>query len=460
MCSHIRVLIVEDTEDDALLLLRELRRGGYEPEYEVVETAEDMSAALDKRDWDIIISDYVMPQFSGLSAIRLLAEKKLDLPLIIVSGNIGEETAVAAMKAGAHDYILKGNYARLVPAIKRELEEAENRRKRRGAEEALRISEERFRRRYEAISAGVIVVDTDCIIRHPNRAACEILDFPQEKIIGTSILSSTWELRTEDNQIFPPEDNPGYITIHTGNPVKNVIMGIKVKDDVVNRWILVNSEPIFDQSSGKLSEILVSFVDITALKQAEEEIRERRLREQQIHLDAERAKREFYKGTVFSVTDGKLNLVTYEEIEDLLDEDAENIILACADDLVYLRKKIAELCKQVGLNDDQEYMLITALNEAAANAVKHANGGLARIGISNSKVQVCVQDHGNGMDAIILPKATLMRRFSTKPSMGLGYSLILASVDTVYLATEDEGTWILMEKSVNALCRISVWKLW
>src|ERR687889_1900017 len=117
MVRTLRVLLVEDSEDDALLLLRELKRSGYEPDYERVDTAPGMEAALDARDWELVISDHSMPTFSSSSALQLLQRKGLDLPFIIVSGNIGEEVAVAAMRAGAHDYIMKGNLARLGAAI-------------------------------------------------------------------------------------------------------------------------------------------------------------------------------------------------------------------------------------------------------------------------------------------------------------------------------------------------------
>ncbi len=138
MAIPLRVLAVEDSRDDVLLIMSELRRGGYEPSVERVDTAGAMKAALDGGTWDVIISDYVMPQFGGIEALRLLRESGIDLPFIIVSGKIGEDIAVGAMKAGAHDYIIKGNLARLVPAIERELRDAETRRERRKADEALK----------------------------------------------------------------------------------------------------------------------------------------------------------------------------------------------------------------------------------------------------------------------------------------------------------------------------------
>jgi CheY-like chemotaxis protein len=153
--SQLRILIVEDSEDDLLLLLRELRRGDYTLDYVRVETAAQMQAALDRQTWDLVIADYTLPQFSAPAALALLQQQHRDLPFIIVSGTIGEDAAVAAMRAGAHDYLLKNNLVRLVPAVARELREAQERQKRLDAEQALRESEERFRQLAENITESV-----------------------------------------------------------------------------------------------------------------------------------------------------------------------------------------------------------------------------------------------------------------------------------------------------------------
>jgi len=134
----LRLLHVEDSADDGELVAAELERAGYQLVYERVETRLAMMNALAQQPWDVVIADFDLPHFSGLAALTLLQVAGLDLPFLIVSGAIGEETAVAAMKAGAHDYIMKGNLARLVPAIERELREADVRRQQRQAEEALR----------------------------------------------------------------------------------------------------------------------------------------------------------------------------------------------------------------------------------------------------------------------------------------------------------------------------------
>ena len=141
MNTPLRVLLVEDSESDAGLIIRRLQGAGYDLAYERVETPGAMRTALAQPDWDIVLADYKMPQFSASAALEILKASGRDLPFIIVSGTIGEEKAVAMMKAGAHDYVMKHNLARLVPAVARELGEAEGRRERRLAEAALLKSE-------------------------------------------------------------------------------------------------------------------------------------------------------------------------------------------------------------------------------------------------------------------------------------------------------------------------------
>ncbi len=135
--NRLRLLLVEDSADDADLLLAELRRGGFSPVAMRIETPEEMRAALQSGTWDMIVADYSMPRFSATAALRVLRSTGIDVPFIIVSGTIGEATAVAAMKAGAHDYIVKNDLARLIPAVQRELREAVVRRERNAAEAQL-----------------------------------------------------------------------------------------------------------------------------------------------------------------------------------------------------------------------------------------------------------------------------------------------------------------------------------
>jgi|GEM_PF-3765509 len=578
METELRVLVVEDSEDDALLLLRELRKGEYLPIYERVDSADAMQTALLKNNWEIVISDYVMPKFSGLSALRLLREFNSDLPFIVVSGNIGEDIAVEAMRAGAQDYIIKGNYKRLVPAVKRELQEARQRNEKRQIEQALSISEERFRKRYEAIAAGVIVSNPTGIITNVNKAACDFLGMSADKMIGAPAINNIWQATREDLTPFPEDEYPTSMTLRSGLSVHGIIMGILDRNNILKYWVQVDSESICDPQTGELKEVLTSFVDVSGRKKAEEELlkrnellqlvmdnipqcifwkgldykylggnrnflkqasvgdvaeiiargsedllwhrvdarnitsieqkaiindrpelhvtqdlgkrageniwadvsavpmhdgdghvvgvlglfediterrkseeelRESREQERRIHSEAEEAKKEFYRKTISSVTDGRLNLVSYDEIEDIIFPGGTSFDLDKSIELTELRRCVSQHCIAIGLSEDQCYSVVVAAGEAAANAVKHAKGGTAIVSDLNGIIQILVKDSGQGMDALVLPRATLQKMFSTTMSMGLGYSLILTNVDRVYLATDTDGTWILMEKAAG-----------
>lgn len=135
----LRVIVVEDNEDDALLLALELRRGGWSPELLRVQTPEALRGALTSGPWDLVISDYAMPRFNGLEALRIVNQIGAgEIPFLLVSGTIGEESAVEALKAGAGDFVMKQNLTRLVPAVEREMRDAQVRRERRESTEALR----------------------------------------------------------------------------------------------------------------------------------------------------------------------------------------------------------------------------------------------------------------------------------------------------------------------------------
>jgi PAS domain S-box-containing protein len=173
----LRVLLIEDSEDDAALVLRELRRGGYEPICQQVQTAVDLGAALDQQEWDVVISDFAMPQFSGMAALAIVRERQPDLPFILVSGNIGEEMAVSAMKAGANDYLMKNALARLAPAVRKE------------------IAETKARRSAEAHKTAILETALDCIITMDhegkitqfNPAAEQVFRYKRQEVIGREL---------------------------------------------------------------------------------------------------------------------------------------------------------------------------------------------------------------------------------------------------------------------------------
>jgi len=168
MKAPLEVLIIEDSEADALLLSRQLRSGGYDPVITRVESAVELAEALPKNAFDVVICDYRLPQFSGLEALRMVLAHGRDVPIILVSGVVGEDQAVAAMKAGAHDFILKDQLARLVPAVQRELREADVRRKRREAEAALQRAHAELESRVRQRTAELL--EANEALQRANRA--------------------------------------------------------------------------------------------------------------------------------------------------------------------------------------------------------------------------------------------------------------------------------------------------
>jgi len=180
MLKPLRVLLVEDTEDDAVLLLRELRRGGFEPYMVRVQTPPAMRAELLSRPWDVVISDFSLPSFSGLQALEVLQETGLDLPFILVSGTIGEEVAVEAMRAGADDYVMKAQLQRLPPAVERELREAEARAAHRAAEKTLIA----LRKAVDSLPVGVTITGTDGTILFTNPAEHILHGYEPNELVG------------------------------------------------------------------------------------------------------------------------------------------------------------------------------------------------------------------------------------------------------------------------------------
>lgn len=251
------VLIVEDSENDALLIIHLLRKAGYEVAFERVETAEEMRSALEKGTWDIVISDYNLPQFSGPAALELLKSAEVDLPFIVVSGVIGEESAVALMKAGAHDYLLKDNLARLVPAVRRELEQAEIRKERQRAEQALRESEEKYRMLVEQASDAIFTADLDGLLLDTNNAGCKLLGYTIEEIR---------KLKVDDIANLTPGSQLRLNGLASGEPL--LIEGEVLCKDGALKYVEVSARQLPD---GNFQGIVR---DVTERKQAEEKLRQ------------------------------------------------------------------------------------------------------------------------------------------------------------------------------------------
>ncbi|MEI7728556.1 MAG: SpoIIE family protein phosphatase [Verrucomicrobiota bacterium] len=187
MKRPLRVLIIEDSEFDARVVVNVLRGGEFDPVWKRVETAEAMRAALAEQPWDVILADYNLPEFSAPAALKLAQELEVDKPFIIISGGIGEDIAVECMRAGAHDYLMKGSLARLLPAVDRELREAENRAARRQAEQSLRDSELRYRLLWEACPDAVILMDEAGVIHFVNPAVEAVFGYQPTELLGRNL---------------------------------------------------------------------------------------------------------------------------------------------------------------------------------------------------------------------------------------------------------------------------------
>ena len=186
--SSLIIILVEDSDDDAALIERHLRRSGLTFEIRRVQTADEMQSALEHlRPPEVVLADYNLPEFSGPAALQTLKAAKLDIPFIMLSGAVSEETAVASMRAGAHDYVSKGNLARLVPAIQRELKEAATRNNRIAAERALSASEARFHSLVEAMPLGLLISDAYGRITYANLAAERLLHYPVDALLSGEI---------------------------------------------------------------------------------------------------------------------------------------------------------------------------------------------------------------------------------------------------------------------------------
>ncbi len=206
----LRVLLIEDVEDDALLLLAELRRGGYAPDGTRVDAPAALEAALATGGWDVVLADYALPGWSALAALAAVRRRDPDLPFLIVSGVVDEEGAVTALKAGAHDYLPKDRLTRLVPAVGREVREAAGRRARRRAEAALRASEARYRAVVDNAGDAIVIVEADGRLASCNRGAERIFGYAAGELVGRSL---AWLLPAHPAVgLAPPLGGPHEVT--------------------------------------------------------------------------------------------------------------------------------------------------------------------------------------------------------------------------------------------------------
>src|SRR5664280_3928014 len=261
--QSLRVLIVEDSNVDTLFIIRELTKGGYDCFYERVETASSMRKALQEKQWDIILCDYIMPDFNAPSAIALLKEVNIDIPIIVVSGKIGEETAVECMRLGSQDYIMKGNMSRLCPAIVRELEEAKVRNREKHTEEKLRESEKQYRTFFSTSRDCIFITSVDGRWIDMNDAAVELFGYSSRDELMQSSIPDLYVKKEERTKFINTVMEKGY--------TKDYPVDMRRKDGgVINTLITSNLQ--YD-AAGKTTELMGTIKDITERMRAQEQLR-------------------------------------------------------------------------------------------------------------------------------------------------------------------------------------------
>jgi two-component system, sensor histidine kinase and response regulator len=253
--NPLHILIVEDSADDAELMIRALRRTGSAPTYERVEAPETMAAALERGGWDLVISDYSMPHFSGLGALKMLRDKALDLPFIMVSGSVGEDVAVDTIRAGANDFILKGNLPRLARAVERELRDFQVRRERKEAES-------RYRNLFNTVPVGVFITTPDGKLIEANSRFVAMLGFADKESLQRIDLSEIWVHPEKRLALYALIERQGFIDNHEAEFRRL---------DGKTVWCVLSTRVTYD-AAGVVAHYDGVCLDITERKHAEQEL--------------------------------------------------------------------------------------------------------------------------------------------------------------------------------------------
>jgi signal transduction histidine kinase len=481
MSKPLSLLQVEDSESDAALIVRLLENAGYDVHEERVETAPQMRAALKKQAWDAIIADYHLPQFDAPSALAVLRDTGLDIPFIVVSGAVGEDRAVAMMKAGAHDYLMKSNLLRLVPALEREIQEATVRRERNLADEALRIARSEADRSHQLLDAvftaqmdAVIVCNPAAVVIRSNPAASALL---RSDPTGMEIAAILEKLQIPAG--------PGRSA--TGRALAGEIV-VNLEQSTPDRTFESSSLPMRD-AAGRIMGAVTIIRDVSEKKRAERRLQQAQKLES-IALLAGGIAHDF--NNILTAVGGNISLALEESCPDcearsILPAALESVqraacltrqLLAYAGKGAFIRKPVSvsgvgeqavaillpSLPKRIQLLADlapglppllmdpgQMEQVFSNLILNAVEAIPDGQPGIVtvRTGFEGDSVRIEVSDNGCGIDAETQERI-FDPFFTTKfPGRGLG----LAAVEGIVRTLDGQ---IVVDSAVGSGTRIGV----
>ncbi len=450
VANQISVLIVEDSEPDAELAVHELSAAGYRVNSKRVETEQDFLDALGSGSWTVILSDYSMPGFNGLTALRLCKERSPGIPFIFVSGVITEEMAVTAMRMGAHDYVMKSNLKRLAPAVEREIREADERREKNALvaertkiEEAMRRKDALFRSLIQHSSDGILLLGKDGTISYHSASAARILGCTSGEQIPRTFF-----------EIIDEEDLPRarkFINDLAASPDRVVAYETRVKcPDGSRRWIEAAGHNLM--SDENVGAIVLNYRDITDRKIADEEVRRSRQQLRALTANLENAReeerkhltREFHDELGQSLTALRLGLTLLhrgltehgrelspesidEEIRSMRREierathsvrktlsklrpellDQLGVLAALTWDAERFQKRSGITCavrsnvEEVPLDPKSSITLFRIYQEAMTNIIRHsqATSVEVRVWLEGDELTLTIHDNGIGIDS-------------------------------------------------------------
>lgn len=450
MSVPLRVLLVEDDPGDAMLLEAELASGGFVPQIERVENCESLQQALSRSQWDIVISDYRLPQFDGLEALAMVRAVEADLPVILVSGNAGENFVVQAMRAGAQDYVLKNKLSRLVPAVKRALDDAEIRRQHREAEKALERSEAFRKTVLDSLVEHIAVLDASGSIVSVNHAW---LEFAGKN--GASASESYW---LGINYLDACEKAVGH---DFGTEAAAAVAGIRAvlsdertsfsmeyacNSPTEQRWFVMHVSTLHDCQPG----VVIAHENVTSRKIAELEVESARARLAELTLKLIQAQEQERKVLARELHDElgqrftSLNITLHHLRNHLISEEANRAWQMASDEVAAMIQRVRDISSTLRppmldylgleaairqlLNEHFVHSSVTCvfeyaglpyklpaqveitayriIQEAITNIVRHAEASQVVVelngGEQGNELEIIVRDNGQGFDLAAL----------------------------------------------------------